>query len=419
MAAHCPVDHGFSYDPFVNPQRDDPHPVWETARETAPVAYSQVLGAWVVTRYDLVRTVLADPKTFLNSGSTSPVKPVPAEVAAILQRGLPSGELRSTVSLDGDEHQRIRKFLISVLTPRRFGDLEGTCRDIANALIDSFIGDGQVDFVERFAYRLPLAVIAELMVIAPDDFERLHAWSSSRMALSWGDMPLDEHIAAAESVLEFQNYLMKIVESRRTAPGKDVVSELIELQLDERPLTDSEIVGIMMGFVAAGHETTMNFLSLTILHCLERPGMWDALRDDPSRITPMVEESLRFDSPAQAIWRTVGEETELGGVELPARSRLLLVLGSANRDSEAYVEPEQLLLTRQRQSPHVAFGRGIHACVGAGLARLEGRIALEELTRRFPELRVADGFRATFTPNAVQRFLETLPLEWPVQRADH
>ena len=152
------MDHG-SYDPFANPQRDDPHPVWKAAREEAPVQWSEVLNAWVVTRYDLVRQVIAAPKVFRNAGSTAPVKPVPGAVAAVLATGLPAAELRSTVSLDHGEHLRIRMFLISVLTPRRFGDLEGHCRATANWLIDQFVDAGKADFVEAFAYRLPLAVI--------------------------------------------------------------------------------------------------------------------------------------------------------------------------------------------------------------------------------------------------------------------
>jgi cytochrome P450 len=411
----CPVQHG-SYNPFVNPQRDDPHPVWTRARAEQPVQWSEVLNAWVVTRYDLVRQAVSAPAVFRNAGSTSPVRPVPAEVTAVLERGLPLGEMRSTVARDGDEHRRIRKFLVSVLTPRRFGGLEEACRRTANRLIDRFEGDGKADLVEAFAYRLPLAVIVDLMATPHEDAEKLHDWSSKKMALQWGELPLADHLEAAAAYLEFQNYLLAVVRQRRANPGTDVISELVAVEVDERPLTDPEIVGIMMGFVAAGHETTMNFLALTVLHCLERPGTWRSLVDDPALVGKLVEESLRFDSPAQAIWRTVGEDTELGGVVLPAGARVLLVLASANRDDEVYADADTLTVDRDLAVPHLAFGRGVHACVGAGLARLEGRIALEELTRRLPELRLAEGFTPSFAPNAVQRFLDTLPVEWPVAR---
>ncbi|MGH3760088.1 cytochrome P450 [Actinophytocola sp.] len=415
MAAQCPVRPG-SYNPFVNPQRDDPHPVWHAAREQLPVQWSEVLVAWVVTRYDLVRQAVSTPAIFRNVGSTAPVRPVPAEVTAVLDRGLPLGELRSTVARDGDEHRRIRKFLVSVLTPRRFGGIEEQCRSTANQLIDRFIGEGKVDLVEAFAYRLPLAVIVELMATPHADAEKLHDWSSKKMALQWGELPLEDHLEAAEAYLEFQEYLLAVVRDRRARPGTDVISELIGVQVDERPLTDAEIVGVMMGFVAAGHETTMNFLALTVLHCLERPGTWQSLVDDPRLIPKLVEESLRFDSPAQAIWRTVGEDTELGGVALAAGARVLLVLASANRDAEVYADADVMTPTRDHESPHLAFGRGVHACVGAGLARLEGKVALAELTRRLPDLRLADGFTPSFAPNAVQRFLDTLPVEWHVAR---
>lgn len=413
--AQCPVQHG-SYNPFVNPQRDDPHPVWHTAREHRPVQWSEALDAWVVTRYELVRQAISAPAVFRNTGSTAPVRPVPATVAAVLDRGLPVGELRSTVSRDGDEHRRIRKFLVSVLTPRRFGDLEEQCRTTADRLVDGFVDEGKADLVEAFAYRLPLAVIVELMGTSHADAEKLHDWSSKKMALQWGELPLADHLEAAQAYLEFQDYLLAVVRARRENPGADVISELIQVRMDERPLTDAEIVGIMMGFVAAGHETTMNFLALTVLHCLERPGTWQSLVDDPARIPGLVEESLRFDAPAQAIWRTVGEDTELGGVALAAGARVLLVLASANRDADAYTEPDAFTLGRRPESPHLAFGRGVHACVGAGLARLEGKVALETLTRRLPDLRLAEGFTASFAPNAVQRFLDALPVEWHVAR---
>ncbi|HEV7649704.1 MAG TPA: cytochrome P450 [Actinophytocola sp.] len=415
MAQGCPVQHG-SYNPFVNPQRDDPHPVWHEAREQRPVQWSEVLNAWVVTRYDLVRQVVSTPAVFRNAGSTSPVRPVPAEVTAVLNRGLPLGEMRSTVARDGDEHRRVRKFLVSVLTPRRFGGLEDHCRRTATRLIDGFAGEGKADLVEAFAYRLPLAVIVDLMATPHADAEKLHDWSSKKMALQWGELPLDDHLEAAAAYLEFQDYLGAVVRERRANPGADVISELIAVQMDERPLTDAEIVGIMMGFVAAGHETTMNFLALTVLRCLERPGTWQSLVDDPALIPKLVEESLRFDSPAQAIWRTVGEDTELDGVSLAAGARLLLVLGSANRDAGVYADADTLTVDRDLEVPHLAFGRGVHACVGAGLARLEGKIALEELTRRLPDLRLADGFTPSFAPNAVQRFLDTLPVEWHAAR---
>lgn len=414
--ASCPVTgHNGSYDPYTNPQRDSPHPVWAHFRDEQPIFRSDVLKGWVFTAYEDVRGALADTELFINSGSTSPVDPPPAEVVAVLDEGLPSDELKSTVSRDGEEHRRIRRFLVSVLTPRRVKKLEERAREIANELIDAFIDKGRADFVDAFAYRFPLSLIVELMATPQSDGERLHDWSTQKFALYWGQMELGEYIDAANAYLDFQRYLLQFVQQRRTKPGDDVISELIQLRLDdERVLTDAEIVGIMMGFVAAGHETTMNFLSLTLLHCLEDPRIWARLVRHPALIAAMLEESLRFDSPAQAVWRKVSRDTVFSGNELKAGDRVLLVLGSANRDSAAFVDADVFSPEAAPDNPHLAFGRGLHACVGAGLARLEGKVALEELTRRLPDLRLGNDFHQSFKPNAVQRFLEHLPVEWTV-----
>jgi cytochrome P450 len=409
-----------SYDPFAEVQRTNPFPVWERARAESPVFYNDVLNAWVVTRYEDVRKVIENPAVFRNAGSHDPVRPRPQAVTDLLMRGLPPNELRSTLTMDGPEHLRIRRFLATIFTPRRIGTLEERTREITAELIDGIIAQGKADFVSDFAYQLPLILITRMLGAPAEDAERLHYWSSQKFSLQWGNLDEDEQLAAAQDYLDFQRYMQDLISQRRESRTDDVISALTfnAKQVDESPLREGELVAVLMGLIAAGHETTTNFMASTLLHAMEDRPVWDRMCRDPEYIPVVLEEGLRFDSPAYNIWRTTATEASVAGTVIPAGARVAVVLGSANRDERAFGDAASFCPAHNTEQPHVAFGRGMHFCLGAPLARLEGKVAFEELTRRIPSIRLTPGFKPSYAPNAVQRRLQWLPVEWDVTAAE-
>ncbi|GAA2585771.1 cytochrome P450 [Dactylosporangium fulvum] len=401
------------YNPFDRDHANNPHAVWEQARSTCPVMWSDSLNAWVVTDYRTARSVFADPTTFVNQGATAPVTPPPPPVAEILAEGIPASEIRPTVTRDGEDHDRIRRFLVSVLTPRYIAALEPKIRRLADRLVDELPADGRADFVNAFAYRLPLEVVLDLFGISGASGAQIHEWTTHAMSMFWGTFTLEEHLVAARGYVDFQRFLAETVQRARTGSGDDVVSRLVNLDIGgDAPLTDGEAVGLLLGLLSAGHETSMNLISLTMLQVLRSPSIWQRMIDDPSVIPAVVEEGLRFESPAHSIWRKAAADAELGGRTIAAGQRLSVVVGSANRDPAVFDHPSEFDPDRAFDSPHLSFGRGVHFCVGAPLARLEARVAFEVLTQRLPSLRLQPGFTPSYRPNSVQRFLERLDVEW-------
>jgi cytochrome P450 len=412
LDTHAPLP---DYDPFDPAHINDPHSVWDANRSTCPVRWSESLNAWVVTSYEAVRKVIAEPKTYVNEGANTPITPPPPPVLEILARGIPASDIRPTFTRDGNDHARIRRFLISVLTPRYIATLEPAIRARAERLVDEFAADGRADFVSSFAFPLPLEVILDLFGISGASAGQIHEWTTCALSMFWGRLTLDEHAAAAEGYLEFQEFLAGLVRSARSDDGDNVVSRLVHLDVGgDAPLTDGEVVGLLLGLLSAGHETSMNLMSLTTLQLLRQREVWQRMIDDPSIIPGVVEEGLRFEPPAHSIWRRAAEDTELGGKTVSAGQRLSLVVGAANRDPAVFGDPDEFDPDRQFDTPHLAFGRGVHFCVGAPLARLEARVAFETLTRRLPSLRLQPGFTPSYKPNSVQRFLERLDVEWDV-----
>lgn len=406
---------GQQYNPFVLPQRDDPHPVWQRCRTESPVFFSEKLGVWIVTQYDDVAKVIGDAASYKNAGATENSLPVPSEVKAVLAKGLSPVETRSPLVLDAPEHLHIKKVLMALFTPKRVAALEARGRETANELIDAFIHDGHADFVSQFAYRLPIAMLFDMIGIPHEDAEKLHEWSNHKMALQWGSLDLDEHLVAAQGYVDFQMYLLDLVNKSRANPADDAVSTLINLRVaGERPLSDAEIVGLMMGIIAAGHESTTNMLTLCLWHALENRSIWEGICADPGTIPQFVEEGLRFDNPVTTLWRRAAADVVLSDQEIPAGARLALIIASANRDAAKFANADVFDPARKPEVTSLVFGRGGHYCVGASLALAEGKTAFEELTRRIPSMRLKDGFLPNFAANAALRIMDTLPVEWDV-----
>jgi len=400
-----------AYNPFSQEQVDDPFPIWGLSRTQEPVFYSEAINAWVVTRHALVQSILQDPATFLSSGLNA-MRQHPAEVQLILDE-LP-GRAAALRATDPPDHTRRRRATQGAVSPRRVSQLESKVRVIANRLVDSFYDRGHCDFFETFAYRFPLAVVSSLLGFPDSVANRLHRWSGCRVAMAWGKMEIEEYKAAARGVVEF---IESEILSRRNEPRDDLLSDILNInEGSPTPLELPELIEEVNGLVTAGHESTGNWITMTLFHLLEQRSRWEKVCADPASIPKMLEEALRFDGPVLGIWRRVAQDTIVAGIKIGAGERVWCALGSCNRDDAVFDAPDQFVGDRDTARQHIAFGRGPHTCVGANLARLEGRVAFEELTRRLPDVRLMQS-RLSFEINATLRMPKGLMIEWTVGSA--
>ncbi len=404
------------YNPLQGAQTRDRHPVMAKARATCPVFYSPVLHGWVVTRHEDICEVVRAHDVFSNQGGTKPLFPLCDQAQTILDEGYPFDEVGSLLVTDPPLHSRLRKFVVGVFMPRRVAAMEPRIAEVANGLVDGFIGDGAADLVERFAYPLPLALITDLLGVPVGDGERLHQWSADKLNLQYTVLEPEAQVDAARGFVELQQYFEGIIDERRATPGDDIVSGLITLRVDdERPLKTHEIIGQLMGILVGGHETTMNLIANMLVLLLSDRSHWVALCENPDLAEATVEEALRVEAPSFGTWRTTTADVALGGVTIPAGERVHVVWGSANHDVAEFPDgPDRFDPQCPRDGSNLAFGRGLHFCPGAGLGRLEGRIALEVLTRRLPTLRLDPAIELVYRSSAVQHGPVSLPLTWDV-----
>ena len=373
--------------------------------------FSDVLQMWYVTRYDDIVAVLRDPVRFSSADSVNgPVDQTPETRQAIAASYLSRASLTNN---DPPSHTKVRRLVNKAFARRTPSDLEHRVRSIANELIDGFVDDGRAEIVRQFNLALPLRVILSVIGASQTELASLKQWSDDWIALLLLPMTRDEQAAAVSRLWESQRFWTSLIEERTAVPRDDLLSDLLLVSSEEdEPLETLQIVNVCAVLALAGHETTTNLLGICLLRLLGQPDLWRALCDDSSLIPGAVEETLRADTSVQALMRTTTEPVEVGGVALPEGARLALLFASANHDEAYFPDAATFDIHRQRAKPHLAFGQGIHHCVGAQLARLEGRVALELLAARLPGLRLTDGQEHTWVVNPVHRGLQELHVEW-------
>lgn len=391
------------------PFLEDPYPFFERARREAPVFFSPIFHVWIVSRHQDVTTVLRDPTRFSSTEVLSPPN-LPPEVQEILKSDYDA--VYPLLASDPPAHTRVRALVSKAFLPQRIARLEPRLRELATSLIDAFVSEGQADLIERFAFPFPMGLIAEMFSVPIADVALIKKWCDDEALFMSAPLPLDRNIECARSVVAFRRYLRALVDEHARAPKDDLVSSLMEARVDgENPLSRAELVGLLCVLVFAGHETTTNMIGSVLLHLLRSPGRWEELRRSPSLIPAALEEGLRYDAPVQGMFRTTTQEVELGGVTLPKGARLFVVFASANRDEAAIASPDVLDIHRSEQN-HLSFGRGIHFCMGAALARMEGRIALELLTQRLPGARLVTDEPPVYLANLMHRGPKRLCIAW-------
>ena len=398
------------FDPLSPEQLENPFPVYAALRREQPVFFADRLGLWVVTRHADVMAVLKDHETFSSTGALkSSAAPYPADVTTALADGYP--EMPFIIEVDPPLHDRIRGLVTRAFTPRRVTALEPRVQAIAEELVEEFAGDGRADVIERFAWPLPLRVLGELLGVPAGDVPQLHEWGRDWLLLQQ-EGPVDRRIAHARGFAAMQRYFVAALEEREREPRDDLMGALVAARREvDPPLSLVDVAGLPLDLMVAGHVTVTRAIGSALMLSFEAVGVREALlHDDTAR--GAIEEILRLESPAQGLFRTTTRDVELGGVALPKGTRVMVHFGAANRDEHVFHAPGECRPGRPEATRSVAFGRGIHFCIGAPLARLELRIALPLLLRRLPGLRLQPGAAVEREPIFFARGYSSLPVEW-------
>ncbi|MXW09656.1 MAG: cytochrome P450 [Gammaproteobacteria bacterium] len=392
---------GVAYNPLSPRTVRDPYPVLAALRAQAPVHRSRFLNAWVFTRYADVRVILRDHRRFGNDPRKSNL--------SLLQRAiLPPPHEYSMLLLDPPDHTRLRALVSGAFTPRAVDALEPRVRGILGTLLGDIRHSTAFDFMDAVAHPLPVMVIAGMLGLPPRDWRRFKVWSARRARLLEPRLGRGEGRAGKRVSSAFAAYVRPIIEERRARPREDIVTALVWARQDGAQLSGQETVNMLRLLLAAGSETTANLIGNGILALLRHPDQMERLREDPALIPSAVEELLRFDAPVQVDYRRVLADCEVNGFALRKRDNVVVLLGAANRDPAVFENPDRLDVGRDPRS-HLSFGSGIHHCLGAPLARLQGRIALEMLLERFRSIRLTRD-RPRYRPSIIMRGLESLPV---------
>lgn len=397
----------------------NPYPYYDRLRKEAPVFRDPKTGIVSVSTYDLVLEVNKKPKVFssdfsalLSSGGSGSFDP---EEEAILAKGL---ERRDTLlTADPPMHTRYKRIAMHALPLKRINAMAPYIAEVTNSLIDPFADAGEVEFKSQFAELLPGIVIADVLGVPREDLPMFQGWVRCAILRLNGNAKPEERADLARSEIAMQDYFRAIMAERRANPGDDVVSDLIAARMPtddgERPLDDSEVYSIIQQIFTAGQEATAHALAYAVAQLLANPAQMAAIMADKALVPGWVEETARHLSPSHNMWRVVKEDTVLGGVALKAGEPMLLRYGSANRDAAKFADPDKFDVARENVREHIAFGAGVHTCLGMYLARLEMATALPIVLERLPNLRFADPENPfQFAASHILRGMQTLRLHF-------
>jgi len=414
--AGCPMHEHWS--PLDDEYQTDPYPIANALRDEHPVFYAPDLGHVVVGTMDDIETVFMNPDVYASTNVQDPIFPLCDEAVAIL--AAPDFDPVAVMSNRPEpDHGRIRVYTRQGFSNRRLRSLEGYMRERATVLLDRMIADGSpAEYVAALAFPLPAEIVFRFIGFPPDDDALIKSWCANRRAFSWGKPTPEQQVEIAQGMVEYWRYCRKFVAERRDRRTDDFTSELLDAHdADPDPsngtgISYREVESVIYGFSFAGHDPVTALLCNTLLCLLPRRDQWDELCADPALAGAAVEETLRFES-SQISWRRITtQETTLGGVDLPAGTRLYLNFASANHQPDVFDAPDTFDLHRDKANRHISFGKGIHFCLGNGLARMEARIALELLSERLPSLRLAPDQQLSYFPNITFRGPDALRLEW-------
>jgi cytochrome P450 len=393
----------------------NPYPFYARLRAEAPV-HPVILPdkrrVWMISRYNDVAAALKDERfakdryNAMSSEQLARVPWIPGFLRAVE---------RNMLDLDAPDHTRLRGLIHKAFTPRLIADMHGRIETISSDLLDAAEGRGQMDLIADFALPLPVTVIADILGIPPVDRHKFHRWSRSMINASAGGW---KALLIIPNMIAFLNYIRRLIQLRRDDPQDDLTTALVQAREADDQLSEDELLAMILLLLIAGHETTVNLIGNGMLALLENPDQMNLLRENPAFIKTGVEELLRYYSPVEtATERYAREDITIEGITIPRGELVFAAIASANRDERQFPNADTLDITRE-PNKHLAFGQGVHYCLGAPLARMEGQIAIHMLLERLPDLRLAVSPGALrWNQGLALRGLESLPLTFAKQRA--
>ncbi|VVE77258.1 cytochrome P450/oxidoreductase [Pandoraea sputorum] len=416
----CPVSaRAADFDPFEDGYQQDPPEYVRWAREQEPVFYSPKLGYWVVTRYDDIKAIFRDNITFSPSIALEKITPTGPEANEVLASyGFALN--RTLVNEDEPAHMPRRRVLMEPFTPEHLKHHEPLVRQLAREYVDRFVNDGRADLVDQMLWEVPLTVALHFLGVPEEDMDKLREYSIAHTVNTWGRPKPEEQVAVAHAVGNFWQLAGKILDKMRQNPdGPGWMQYGIRKQKDHpEVVTDSYLHSMMMAGIVAAHETTANATANAMKLLLSHPDVWREICEDPSLIPNAVEECLRHNGSVAAWRRLATKDVNIGGIEIAAGSKLLIVTSSANHDEAHFADADLFDIRRENASDQLTFGYGSHQCMGKNLARMEMQIFLEEFTRRLPHMTLAEQ-KFTYVPNTSFRGPEHVFVEWdPAQNPE-
>ena len=404
---------------FFSPEvLECPFALYQKLQAEAPVYRLPDSNVYMVTRHADIREVVRDTRRFSSMfgemiNETAP----PDAIKAVYDEGFAMVE--TLLTQDPPRHRIYRSLVNGVFSQKRINSMRSNVQDIANALIDAWIDDGEVDLLNRFCVPLPIYVIADQLGVPRDELARLKRWSDAS-ANTVGQLTDEaQQLDDARSIVEFQHYFADLIDKLREQPEDNIISDLANARIDEgRWLSKPEALGMLQQILVAGNETSTSAIAGGVLLLIQNPDQLVLLREDPARIALAVEEILRLETPTSGMWRRVTEDTQISGVDVPAGAMLMVRYAAANRDESIFLQPQCMDVTRSNAGQHLAFGHGAHFCLGAQLARLELQVGLEQLLARTENWQLVEGeFAGKHHPNVLLRGLVELQLRFTPRHA--
>ncbi len=397
---------GITGEELFSPEvRRDPHPLYHRVRAEQPLAYNPDVDEWILTRWADCEAVLRDPKW-----SSSPEHRGEQRFNGPQAQEFASMNVRTLLFLDPPDHTRLRRLVSKAFTPRRIEQLREHVREITDELLADVEEGVPFDAISTLAYPLPVIVICELMGVPVEDRHLFEGWSSDATRLLDGDIDEDTMQRGILAAMYFINYFNTLFEARRAEPRDDLVSGLLAVEEAGDVLSEEELRSIVLLLFLAGHETTMNLIGNGLFALMQHRDQWDRLVADRSLVGSAVEELLRYDGPVHVTGRVATEDLHVAGQQFPKGSQVVTLLAAANRDPERFPDPDVLDIGRA-DNQHLTFSHGIHYCLGAALARLEGQVVFDTLATRHPTLRLAvDADEVEYREHFVLRGLKALPV---------
>ena len=383
-----------------------PHAKWKQMREDQPVFHDPESGYWIVTQHADIKAVFDDWNIFSSDNAQAPMRPMCDAGKQIMKDGgftVYSG-LSARVPPD---HTRIRKIAQSAFGPRRFKAIQPKIEAIIDRYLSKIAPMGECDFFREVAYDVPALVLFALMGIPDEDVPKVKDWAASRALLTWGNLTDEEQLPLAQKMVDYWSYCRGLVAARKDVPGDDFPTDMVCAQAAGGDITDEEIAGVMYSVLFAGHETTTTLMANAVITLMSNRDAWDAICADQSLIPAATEEMLRFE-PSIVSWRRRAKvNTEIGGTAIPEGANILMIMGSGNRDTAVFENPEEFDIHRKNARNHLSFGYGIHFCIGFQLAKMEFGIMLRELVTRFPNM--------TMKPDRQIEYLDNISFRVPNQ----